>query len=444
VEINKQNFFDNNALIIAVHILFGVLISFNGFLVPLLICLITVLFIFKLALNDSSKINTFRIIAYLTSLEILYRATGVTFLPYELSKYIQIFFCFYTIILNTNAKFHQIGFFIILLTLPSLLLFEYNIYKYLVFNSFGIYALAVFVSFSAFQKISVQSFASILLSFIYPVISFLVLITIRTPSFDEISFDLGANFETSGGFGSNQVSTVLGAFCCCLVLLIILKKAISNRYWLTYSLLVYALFRGLITFSRGGMFGFLISLILPWLFFKRISITNFFQMAGFLILSILIFIFSNNLTGGQLLLRFQGETAGTLDGVKEKNSENVTSGRSIVFESDLNIWEDNLLLGVGPGKSQFIRYKYGLDMDVAPHVEFSRLLAENGIFGLIINIILVFWPVFIINRTKSSQFRFIKAVLFIFAYSSTFHSAMRNGIAPLFYALASLDIYEES
>ncbi len=442
--INKNFIFSNHAFIILMHVLLGIFASFNAFLVTFWISIAIGLFIFKLAFNDPSKINTFRIIAYLTSLEVLYRATGVTFLPYELSKYCQIFFCFYTVILNANAKFHYIGFLIIMLTLPSLILFEYDIYKYLVFNSFGIYALAVFVSFSAFQKLSVQSFASILLSFIYPVISFLVLITIRTPSFDEISFDLGANFETSGGFGSNQVSTIIGAFCCCLVILIIFKKPIINRYWITYSFLIYAIFRGLITFSRGGMVGLMLSVLIPWLIFKRTSISNIFQMASFIFISSLIFIFSNNLTGGQLLLRFQGETKSTLDGVKEKNSESITSGRNEIFESDLNIWGDNLILGVGPGKSQFIRYKYGLDLDIAPHVEFSRLLAENGIFGLIINIILVFWPVFIINRTKSSQFKFIKAVLFIFAYSSTLHSAMRNGIAPLFYGLASLDIYEES
>ncbi len=412
-------------------------------LVPLLFCIIALYFLLKIGTDDSSKIGTIKIISYLTSLEILYRVSGVTFLPYELSKYIQIFFCLYTIILNTKAKLHPIGIFIILLSLPSLILFEYEVYKFLVFNSFGIYALAVFVSFTAFNRVNIHTFISILLNFIYPIISFLVFITIRTPSFEEINFELGANFETSGGFGSNQVSTILGALSCCIIILIIMKRPIANRIWLTYSLLVYAIFRGLITFSRGGMFGLAMSVVLSWLFFKKTGFSNLIQFVGLAVISGLIFIYSNSLTGGNLLLRFQGESSGSIAGSKEKDNETLTSGRNLILESDLAIWQDNIVLGVGPGKSQFVRYKYGLDLEVAPHIEFSRLLAENGLFGLIINLILIIWPFYIIRKTSSSNFKFVKALLFIFAYSSTFHSATRNGVAPFFYGLASLDIYDE-
>ena len=42
------------------------------------------------------------------------------------------------------------------------------------------------------------------------IIPVLVFSIIQTPDFKDISFQLGAVAETAGGFGSNQVSTVLG------------------------------------------------------------------------------------------------------------------------------------------------------------------------------------------------------------------------------------------
>ncbi|WP_332910234.1 hypothetical protein [Algoriphagus boritolerans] len=45
---------------------------------------------------------------------------------------------------------------------------------------------------------------------LYPILSVLVYTIIKTPDLDSVEFSLGANFATAGGFGSNQVSTILG------------------------------------------------------------------------------------------------------------------------------------------------------------------------------------------------------------------------------------------
>jgi O-antigen ligase len=157
---------------------------------------------------------------------------------------------------------------------------------------------------------------------------------------------------------------------------------------------------------------------------------------------VVVFLVTNAITNGQLLLRYKGETTGTLAGSKEKNLESLSSGRNNYAEVDIYMWLDNLILGVGPGNVQFLRYKYALYDEAPPHTEATRLLAENGIFGLIINLILIFWPVYVISRTPNRDMKFIKCILFIFAYITTFHSATRTGLTPLLYGLASMDILQ--
>ena len=56
---------------------------------------------------------------------------------------------------------------------------------------------------------------------------------------------------------------------------------------------------------------------------------------------------------------------------------------------DLDIFYDNLFIGVGPGQANILREKYGFGKKVAAHTEFSRMLAEHGILGLISLLILI-------------------------------------------------------
>src|SRR5690606_31754763 len=100
----------------------------------------------------------------------------------------------------------------------------------------------------------------------------------------------------------------------------------------------------------------------------------------------------NRLTDNILLLRYQGETAGTLRGTREKDLSQITSGRYDIFLSDLQIWTDNFILGVGPGESPNMR-EGASQFKLLAHVEMSRLLSEHGLFGFIISLTLFILPV---------------------------------------------------
>jgi hypothetical protein len=423
-----------------IHIAIGLVAAIGGDGIVSASIIFALLYYFRGG-NIDNKVFTLQVISYITSMEVLYRATGMTIFPYELSKYTQILLVFYSVLIAGTRFTNSTGIIIVLLTLPSLILFEYSLFKYLIFNSFGIVSLGILLGYCGNSKVKFEDFLKIGKFFLLPAISYLVFVTIKAPNIDEINFELGANFEASGGFGSNQVSTLFSAAAIFLIIFLMEKKQFVNR---TIDLIIflYSILRTFLTFSRGGMVSLVLSFILSYFLFKKISD----RQIKYVIIGIGLFIgiafYANRLTNGFLLLRYEGETAGTLSGNAEKDSKSISSGRTTYTETDIKTWKDNPILGVGPGWVQFVRFKYGVDDSSAPHTEATRLLAENGIFGLIINIILLVWPIYVVTNEKRKDIKFIKSVLFLFAYSTTFHSAMRTGISPLFYGLASLNIFK--
>lgn len=434
-EVNKREI-----SLLGLHILMGLLAAVFPYIVPYYIVAVILIYILKYSTRDKNKIHALVFISYLTGLEILNRAIGVSFLPYEFGKYVQIVFIVMNVIIAKTWFKSPVGIIIIIFLLPSLILLPPDFYKNFIFNSMGILALGLFISFTAYQKIRYTDFIKILKSFLYTCIIFVTYITIKTPKFSEIEFSLHANFDTAGGFGSNQVATILGAAICFLIIMIDQRHYIGNRL-ISLAMILYFTLRALLTFSRGGLIGVAISVVLSYLLFKKLKQRNVIKLAIIGVVTMGVFILTNDLTQGQLLLRYQGETAGTLSGTREKDINVLLSGRNTYAQVDLALWMDNFVLGVGPGNSKFLRYQYGVYDEAAPHTEATRLLAENGIFGLFINLILILWPLYIISRTPDRNMKFIKSILFLFAYATTYHSAMRTGITPLFYGLASMNFY---
>ena len=60
------------------------------------------------------------------------------------------------------------------------------------------------------RKILVSQLNNILLSIGLPIFSTTIYLILYTPDLKEVLVGTGSNFATSGGFGPNQVATVLG------------------------------------------------------------------------------------------------------------------------------------------------------------------------------------------------------------------------------------------
>lgn len=198
-----------------------------------------------------------------------------------------------------------------------------------------------------------------------------------TVTAEDIQFTGESNFATSGGFGPNQVSSLLGlgAFAA-LFCLIAFRN--STRYRL-FALLA-ALFlsaQSVMTFSRGGIYnaaaGILAVVVLE---FKEpsVAIKRIAPLVG-LVAVFLIFVFPllNSFTGGSLQERFE---------------DTGTTNRTEIVETDLYIFLDNPILGTGVGGAYADREHF-LGHKAMSHTEFTRLLSEHGFFGVVAMICLL-------------------------------------------------------
>ena len=152
-----------------------------------------------------------------------------------------------------------------------------------------------------------------------------------------------------------------------------------------------------------------------------------------------IFEIANSITSGSLLLRYQGETAGTLSGSKEVTADHFVTGRLSILGEDIDLWIDNFITGVGVGSSRFLRNLERIG--VSPHVELSRLLAEHGLLGFIYSYcFFLLIPIQLYRLNKINTQRAIMLVILAIAILTTFHAAMRTFVTPLFVILSSLKI----
>ena len=103
-----------------------------------------------------------------------------------------------------------------LLLVPGVLLsfftlnFETDIRKAITFNIIGPITLMVSAIYCYQRKVSFRQVRNIIDMLAYPLMATLVYMYLYTPDIKAVVTNTQSNFETSGGFGPNQVSTILG------------------------------------------------------------------------------------------------------------------------------------------------------------------------------------------------------------------------------------------
>ena len=171
---------------------------------------------------------------------------------------------------------------------------------------------------------------------------------------------------------------------------------------------------------------------------RKLRPATFFGIGLFFIFSSYFII--NIFSDGNINYRYLGETETTLSGEKIKTLNTITTGRYEIMGGDLELWKENFIFGTGVGSSKMIRnngvYKS------ASHNEFTRLLAEHGIFGflfILALLIFLFRLVFIKKRTVGNA---IVVTLFMIGVGTMMHSGMRTFVSPIFIALSSMIIVD--
>lgn len=390
--------------------------------------------------------------SYVISFEVLDRMAKTSpYIPYELGKYL-------LVLMGLLGVFHlgirsKKGVWMILLISPALF---YDLSGQRLFFDFINYYLAPLsvglgIAYANRLPISKVTLNQVLKFIFWGCLASLVFTYVKTPDFENIEFRLGANFDTTGGHSSNQVSTILGLGLFLSFYSLINRLNFSGNSLLDGIILAGFAFQGLLSFSRGGMLvgamGIILLLVLPQ---NRASIQSRLGFrnnkksifVGLFVVISLYFIFeiANSISGGNLLLRYQGETQGTLLGSKKVTSDHLLSGRLGILEKDFALFFKYPLTGVGLGVSQYLRDPEGIK--IAAHVELSRFFADHGILGLLFSIFFFLIPYNSWQLNKKSVHQNILFVLLIIAIATTFHAAMRTFITPLFFILGVLKIKE--
>ena len=393
-------------------------------------------------IKKQNKNNEVLIVAaYIVGSEVFLRMTGGNPI-YEFSKYGVIIFIIIGMYYSGFSKGAIPYWFFLLLLVPSVVLSAFvlntdtNIKNTIAFNISGPICLGVSSLYTYRRKISLTQMNTILLSMGLPIISCVVYLIFFTPSVQDVVTSTQSNFETSGGFGPNQVATVLGLGMFIFFSRIILESKTKLSLFFNMIIAITIAYRGVITFSRGGMITGIIMIVLLIVFlYSKANLNGRVKLNVILLLIItsitVVWIYTSFQTGGLINKRYANQDA------SGNAKESTFTGREDVALSELNMFLDNPILGVGVGKGVEVRLM-DTGNKVLSHDEITRMLAEHGSLGILGLLILFFTPLFLYLDNKFNMYLLCFLTFWFFTIN---HAAMRIAAPAFVYSLSLLHIY---
>ena len=438
---NKEDLLYLN--LILVHVGIGFLVFIFPFSAKIYGYAIFILGAYFIVRTQNKNNEALMVAAYVVGSEVFLRMTQGNPL-YEISKYGVIVYILMGMYFSGFSKGAAPYWIYLLLLVPSVVLatfvlnFDTNMKNTIAFNISGPVCLGVASLYTFRRKIPINQINDILLCMGLPIISCMVYLTFYTPNIRDIVTSTQSNYETSGGFGPNQVATILGMGMFIFFSRIILES--RTRYILFINLIV-ALnitYRGVVTFSRGGMITGLLMIILLvlFLYFKsnfggRVKLN--YSIVLVCIALIATWGYTSLQTGGLIDKRYFNQDA------TGRTKESKFTGREDLALNEWNTFLKNPIFGVGVGKGVEVR-KAETGDDALSHDEITRMLAEHGSLGIFALLILFFTPLFLYLENK---FNMYLLCFLAFWFLTINHAAMRTAAPAFVYSLSLLNVYFE-
>lgn len=364
---------------------------------------------------------------YITGADVLWRMCE-TAMPYEGAKY---GICVLAVISLARMRRYwlsQIAIAYLVLMLPAIAI-SYNTLSVegfragISFNFSGPLSLCSAVCFFTNVSLTVQEWKIALLSVIAPIMAIITIAAHGVFTNPHIHFATESVHGASGGFGPNQVSAVLGLGALLAVHYVMSSENLGQRIVVLTVATVF-LMQAAFTFSRGGVIAAFLAL-LPAVYYrirssrKRagpiISILALLAVCAFV-----IYPFVDNYTGGALTARYS---------VKDLN------GREELMMADYRIWETNPVFGVGIGGSPRAHYEL-FGVPIATHNEFTRLLAEHGIFGVAAGGLVILMAALAFLRAPTAEERAYVSSFLLWSILFSGSNGMRIAAAGFIFGLA--------
>ncbi|WP_452227738.1 O-antigen ligase family protein [Lacinutrix sp. MEBiC02404] len=432
---------------IGLHVLIGILIYFNESLAKVYFFSALCYFLYRIIISPN-HLKTFEVLkacAYFVGAEILFRTTKGS-ISYEAAKYLVIVFMvmgmFYKGISGKGYPYFMYLMFLVpsIFVASTTLSFDANFRTNIAFVLSGPVCLGIAALFCYDKKVSIKQLYKILLYLVLPIIANTVYIFFYNPSVRDVISNTGSNRSTSGGWGANQVATILGLGMFVMAVRIFTKS--PSVFLKAFNIVIFSAisFRAIVTFSRGGVItGIIAILAFLVMYYLKVSVkrkSEIVMMAlVFLFTMIGTWVISSAQTDGYIDMRYANE-----DHLgREKND--ITTGRGELFAEELEGFMSHPFFGIGSSRAKDARIEKD-GQGVTSHSETSRLLAEHGMFGVIILLILIFKPLYFRSNNKQNYFFY---AFLGFWFATVNHSSMRIAAPAFIYALALLNVtYEKN
>jgi hypothetical protein len=377
--------------------------------------------------------------AYIVGCDVLWRMTKAKAF-WETGKYALLLVFALALLRRGNLKVPMLSLGYFLLLLPSAVLtiadpMIDDVRGQLSFNLSGPLSLAVAAWFFHSVKLDPAQWRKLLMLVLAPITAVWFQCVFHIVNVEEITFTNGSNANLSGGFGANQVSALLGFGAVIAILLATDPRSprltpVSRL--ILFGIVIALLAQSALTFSRGGVYNFAAAMLAATPFLARDSrARNKILLIGAGILLIGYFVIYpalDTFTGGRLGTRY---------------SKADLTHRDILMRNDLDLWSKNPVLGVGPGASSVRRARPELGERVAAHTEFTRLLAEHGVLGVVALLLLVASGYKAIRNGSTPYERAVITALFIWACAFMCSAAMRIAAVSFAIGLCQVTFLQE-
>ncbi|PQJ13927.1 O-antigen ligase family protein [Nonlabens tegetincola] len=424
-------------VLIIAHIVLTIFMIAIPFLVKVYFYGITGYFILRALSNQDRGQEVLLASFYLVTLEVFLRMNSALFF-YEMIKYLVIVLLGLGIFFK-GFSLRSIPFvFYLLLLIPSIVVASQNIplgeslRKAVAFNLSGPVCLGVTAIYCFYRKIPRERLDSMLKLGICPLVMTTFYLFLVTPDVRDVVTNTASNFAASGGYGPNQVATVLGiGMFISFARFIIIKNRLHNI--IDIILFIAMTYRGWVTFSRGGVitaFLMIAGLLITVIFLKRSEFKfSFLPKLGVLAVGLLLaWGYTSLATNGMIDKRYANQDAAG------RAKDDLSTGRTELILIELQAFFENPIAGIGAGQVKYYRaQKDGIV--AASHNETSRLLSEHGSIGILSIIVLIITPLLyrITNRGNIYFYPFL-----IFWIATINHSAMRIAAPAFIYGFSLL------
>jgi len=397
-------------------------------------------FLYRIVLLPDKQREVLIAAAYMVGAEVFFRMTKAYFF-YETGKYMVILFLVIGMIYQGFKRTSLTYFIYLLLLFPgvyvSFLETEYDdkFRQNILFNLSGPICLTVAAMYCYGRTVTLKQMFSILNFMVYPIISMTIYVYFYNINIQAVITGTASTSATSGGFGPNQVATVLGlgAFILFSRFLIPYKNKLVHLVMMFW--LMALSHRAIITFSRGGVFVAVammgvFAVILYFLSNVRTKFKLSYRIIAVAGGVLAIWLFSVLQTGGLIANRYTNKDA------LGREKSDITTGRAKLIDADFQAFTESPLYGIGVGRAKSY-YEENLNTRIPSHNEISRMLSEHGSFGIIALLILLLAPLISKMNGRKNIYFFPFIIFWILTIA---HSSMRIAAPAFIYGLSLLNI----